>query len=848
MSDLAERILSRLRASEYWTPGTRETATTIQGLTCPECNQGNAWAYRNEPFSLNCNRLDKCGARTRTIELFDIRQHIERDHKPTPADPHRPARAYLESRGLSKATLAGLPFEYWRNVRKSGSGAVMFPIATKEGTTVYNGRLFNPPRGDGKTHNRGSTAGLYWMHPGKEYNPDTPTYIVEGILDALSLLEMGTQAIAVLSSGQDPKKLNLSPFNVIVPAFDSDNAGKRATRNWGAIFSDLNPIMPPPGRDWNDILIETPPDARAARFSKNLESYHFNARLALAETAQQYAELYTERHGNAPGIFEHEGCTYHAHHKRRGDAVFLVVERCGRFICEVVSFGKDTSNPSQPHFYYHLRLSTPGPGAPIDCTATGRDLATPRALKEFLLSRAKLNWEGGTIAATAFTTRLTTTAAPEVNQLSLTGYDVESRAYIFKHFAIDQKGAMLHPDHRGLFKLGPRKFILPPPHAGEKAIAPAASGPPLKNIYRLLFDAFGENGAAAYAWAAASLFVNQIKDKTGFFPHLSLYGDPASGKSALTSILNGMQGIEGEGLPVSQLTTKKALARCLSRHSGLFSALLEDNQRNEKAFDFSIVLTGYNAGPLQLRAAFSNDNQVHEAPFRGSLLWVINVEPFNQSAEKQRVMSLYFSHEYLDDTTRAAYEKMTSIPAPELARAHVAILQKRQEIESKWQDAYSRAITDLSPQDNRRILQNHALVLAFHRMINDLFSLQAIDLTEFIRATCKIKCTTANEKHFDQADHFFEQLETLNDEQATSCMHRDKEKRLFYVCLNKAELHLRNKGLSFVVNSHLTDCLMRHPSYVSHSQRFRFPLDPETDTSGRPKQRRTWVFNEDRMN
>ena len=64
---------------------------------------------------------------------------------------------------------------------------------------VYNGRIFNPPHGEGKTHNKGSTSGIFWKHPGREYDQNKFTYATEGIIDALSLWEIGEQAIAVLA-------------------------------------------------------------------------------------------------------------------------------------------------------------------------------------------------------------------------------------------------------------------------------------------------------------------------------------------------------------------------------------------------------------------------------------------------------------------------------------------------------------------------------------------------------------------------------------------------------------------------------------------------------------------------
>ncbi len=234
-SALAAKALECLKNSEWWTNSTRISGNTIQGLTCPACGEkGAAWAYLDSPMAINCNRLSQCGARTKTLELFpELKRNFDTDFKDDKADPQRPAREYLLSRGIPEALLKGLNFWYLANVRNTGCGAVMFTVGKDaQGKIVSNGRLFNPSVGEGKTHNIGSTAGLYWRHPGFTYDPNQPVWITEGIIDALSLLAMGLQAIAVLAAGQDPAKLDLSEFPQKVFAFDNDDAGRAACKKW----------------------------------------------------------------------------------------------------------------------------------------------------------------------------------------------------------------------------------------------------------------------------------------------------------------------------------------------------------------------------------------------------------------------------------------------------------------------------------------------------------------------------------------------------------------------------------------------------------------------------------------
>ena len=545
--NLSPRILDALKKSQWWSAKTRDNGSTIQGLVCPQCGDKSAWAYASDPMSINCNRLSQCGARTKTIELFpEIRRNIERDCPPTKADPHRPAREYLLSRGLSEVLLDGLDYRYLKNARNSGSGAVMFFVGKDEkGNEVLNGRLFCQPAGEGKTHNVGSTKGRLWRHSGFSYDLEKRTWITEGILNALSLLQLGEQAIAVLSAGQDPLNVDLGGFKNLVLSFDNDEAGRRACKKWRLVYPTAAVIFCDPGQDWNDLLVSGSADQVANSFKNNLKRYANNGELAVAATAQEYAEIWNGFYNIAPGLFTFNGSTYFSEKKvpRGGDIenAFIAVSLCFKATLRVVSFIIDRSNPARLEYLYNLEIN-PRKGKPIEAMATGPDLASHRRLKEWFLSFARINFEGDAKACTALASLITEDKkAPEVKQLAVAGYQTETGDYVFAKWAVDISGKLIQPDKQGNFRIGYNQYFRAPAHAEDKAIIPASiDKDKVKEIYELLFQAWGFNGIVALSWTVAGWFVNQLKAAVNFYPFLSLYGDPASGKSALVTILNAV--------------------------------------------------------------------------------------------------------------------------------------------------------------------------------------------------------------------------------------------------------------------------------------------------------------------
>jgi len=477
--------------------------------------------------------------------------------------------------------------------------------------------------------------------------------------------------------------------------------------------------------------------------------------------------------------------------------------------------------------------------------ATGKDLSSARSLNEFFLTSAKINWEGDAKAATAIQSKITgDKTAPEVCQLTVTGYQPENGAYVFHKWAVDSNGKLITPNKRGHFQIGHNQHFRPPAHSESKAITPVTiSKERIREIYQLIREAWGLNGVIALSWVVAGWFVNQIKEKTNFFPFLSLHGDPASGKSALVTLLNNIQGRLGEGLPVNQLNSKKGSVRTIGQLSGLFTALLEDNERNDKSFDYSITLTAYNRGPLQVQATFSNDLQTRESPFLGSLLFCQNTEPFNSKAEKQRVISLLFKADQITDTSREAFDALMTIEKGELAGIMQQVLLNRSHFK-EWFKEYEAARGNLGPMDERRIQDNHALFLAFHRLLCSCFGIKEdVAVTRFLTEIGQLKCITSATRKTTTADHFFELLDEIPDEKAVYCYHVDPEKGFIMINLPKVEKILRDKSFNFQANENLQQALQKHPSFIRNGLNYRFPHSPELDGSGRTVQRRVWVFS-----
>ncbi|MCL6584878.1 MAG: toprim domain-containing protein, partial [bacterium] len=713
-----------------------------------------------------------------------------------------------------------------------GKGGVMFKVADG----VYNGRIFNPPPGEGKTHNQGSTSGVVWKHPGLKYDYDKPIYIVEGIIDALSLIEIGLQAIAVLSSGQDPIKLNLSEFRNIVFAFDSDEAGASALRNWKKHYPDAAAIMPVKG-DWNDLLLSGPKDQVREYFKKQLPEFEYRAKLALAEDAQEYALLYYQHSGckYAAGLFVFDKCYYFSTAKK-GDKEPKTY-KVSNFTLEVDHYQLDNSNPEEPVNRYYLKIKPSSGGRPVRCTVSANEIASPGGLTQMFLQRARVLWEGDKIASLALTRRIVESGAPVVRQLQVIGYDKESDYYIFKDFAIGRKGEMIFPNSKGFFEMS--RFEQGRP-AQYSTINPIKGIEP-KRVYELVYQAWGNQGITAIAWVVASWFVHRVKAKIGFFPFLSFWGDTQVGKSMLTRFLNILQGLDEEGLPMRKVNTSKGEIRKLAQVSALFKALLESNSEDNIRFDLDALLTLYNDNPLQVRALKSNDIQTVEIPFQSSLLFVQNREPFKSKAQKERVISLRFKQDDLTPETAKAFNTLIQISPSEMTYFFPWVMTYREIFETRWFDAFRQAKNDIKEAiGDARITENHALVLAFHRLLCEVLQVE-YDLKSYIQEIGRAKQKECRHRAESVADIFFDILNNIPTDEAWFIL-RDKENKRLIINLNEALQKIKDDRISFPVQiKDLQTSLREHPAYIKSNELFRFTKQYEQQVESKPL--RAWVFD-----
>lgn len=154
------------------------------------------------------------------------------------------ALSYLEARGISAETAAAysIGFDPVADPAQSGYKTPRLIIPTTE--THYIGRSIdaNTPKEYAKMNNKGGKPGIFNISA--LYENTEAVFVTEGVFDALSILEIGADAIALNSTSNTDlllKALEQKPTAAtLILCLDNDEPGKRATEALNKGLNRLN--------------------------------------------------------------------------------------------------------------------------------------------------------------------------------------------------------------------------------------------------------------------------------------------------------------------------------------------------------------------------------------------------------------------------------------------------------------------------------------------------------------------------------------------------------------------------------------------------------------------------------
>lgn len=708
----------------------------LQGGTCPSCNKKELYAGADNPWTIQCGRLNKCGHQESVRDIYpDIFTQWTKKNPPTPTNPNATADAYLQTgRGFDITKWSGNYQQEIYHDYHSGatSPTVRFYIRDNGEIVSHWERLIEPPKGVAKGHikPKSSIKGLAWLPPklqlkatGNVWSFVTELWITEGVFDAMALSEHGIHAISSISCSNYPDKtlaqikaqmdaLGL-PYPTLVLAFDNDDAGRAYTqrfvskaRQQGFEVTAAQSSEYATGKaDWNDL------HQRDKLHNSDIERYRYYGELLIADSAKDKALLVHNHHKTSSFYMFFNRCTYWVNVDLEAFEKAKIRDEDGEphedlfdteeelkaahrlwyddllqscmTVTEIMNCQPQAlyyqQNLVTDESWYFFRIRTPG--GEFKNTFTGSQLSAAGEFKKRLLSVAPgVIYQGNSKQLDIMLGRMIN-GIKTVKTIDFIGYSAEHQTYVFNDTAI-QHGRSYSLNRDDFYDL-PKRLSLktlaasPNIRIGDTPKQPA-------NWLADIITGWNVQGVIALVGFMGSLFAQQIRAKQKSYPFMEIVGEPGTGKSTLLSFFWRLIGRDSyEGIDPNK-TTRAGRLRALAQTSNMPSVFIESDRdgagsgRNSQ-FNWDELKNLYDGGTIGTRGVKSAGNEVYEPPFRGTIVISQNLPVMASKAVLSRICHMFFSAEGQTQDSESAARRIEGLQIEDVSHFLLDILKSEKQ-------------------------------------------------------------------------------------------------------------------------------------------------------------------------
>lgn len=759
--DLRQQVLSRLER-DY---GLKHRSGTeyMRGGKCPSCSKKELYTHHLKPWVVKCGRQSKCGRELHVKDLYDdLFDDWSKRFQPTAAAPNAAADAYLQfSRGFDLTPLKGLYSQDSHYDRKisAGTATVRFPLV-KGG---WWERLIDRPHRFGKQKARfapgQSYAGVWWAAPAALTAMQTAreVWIVEGIFDAIALLQHGVCAVSAMSSNAFPEeslrelaKARMADLPTLVWALDNEPGARAYThkhikRAQGLGFNSRTAqIVQRDSKktDWNDLHLRAIASDDPKQWENDVKEARYQGDLLVARTAVDKGLLMFEHDGRNDFWLEYRSRLYwfdfdtqrfdklrkeklgdvdaddaddlQAEDLRKIKRAACSVQKIANCFPEALYFQRQEVTDES---WYYFRVDFPHDGPSVKGTFTGGHVASASEFKKRLISLAAGAMFTGSGHQLDRLIEEQTEAIKTVDAIDFVGYSKEHRAYLLGDMAV-RDGELVTANEEDYFEFDKLRL-----KTTQKSIRLEIQRD--AEAFRVdwlpwLWQCFGTHGMVAMTFWFGSLFAEQIRAGHKSFPFLEATGEAGAGKTTLLTFLWKLLGrSDYEGFDPAK-SSKAGRARAMGQVSGMPVVLLEadrsePDKAHSKTFEWDELKDFFGGGTLATRGVRNGGNETYEPPFRGTIVITQNAAVDASEAILTRIVKLHFKRPQVTTESRIAADNLNALQVEEVSHFLVrAVRQERAILDLfaervKVFEAKLRAQQDLRLE---RVIKNHAQMLA----------------------------------------------------------------------------------------------------------------------------------------
>ncbi|MCF5927119.1 toprim domain-containing protein, partial [Xanthomonas perforans] len=604
-----------------------------------------------------------------------------------------------------------------------------------------------------------SYAGVWWAAPAalKAMQTVREVWIVEGIFDAIALLQHGMCAVSAMSSNAFPEeslrelaKARMAHLPTLVWALDNEPGARAYThkhiKRAAALGFDSRAaqIVQRDGKktDWNDLHLRAIASDDPKQWDNDVNEARYQGDLLVARSAVDKGLLMFEHDGRNDFWLDYRSRLYwfdfdtQRFDKLRkeklgdidaddGDEVAAEdLKKIKRAACSVQKIAN--CYPEALYFqrqevtdesWYYFRVDFPHDGPSVKGTFTGGHVASASEFKKRLISLAAGAMFTGTGHQLDRLIEEQTEAIKTVDAIDFVGYSKEHRAYLLGDMAV-RDGDLVTANEEDYFEFD--KLRLKTTQKSIRLEIQRDADAFRADWLPWLWQCFGTHGMVAMTFWFGSLFAEQIRAGHKSFPFLEATGEAGAGKTTLLTFLWKLLGrSDYEGFDPAK-SSKAGRARAMGQVSGMPVVLLEadrsePDKAHSKTFEWDELKDFFGGGTLATRGVRNGGNETYEPPFRGTIVITQNAAVDASEAILTRIVKLHFKRPQVTTESRIAADNLNALQVEEVSHFLVrAIRQERAILDLfaervKVFEAKLRAQQDLRLE---RVIKNHAQMLA----------------------------------------------------------------------------------------------------------------------------------------
>ena len=489
-------------------------------------------------------------------------------------------------------------------------------------------------------------------------------YIVEGVLDALSLELQGMPAVAILTSKTIPNawlETVQGKIGKFIIALDDDLAGIAGAKKLAkelekrGFLYDFSMVK---NGDWNDFLLKKGFENPA--WKQDCNDW---GKIACARSAKERGQLLAIKKPFDQFLFDFENETFVFCKDKDQDAAAMdrvegKVTKIGTFRIEFLA-----SYQKEDCYTYLFEVCKAGKSTKIELKA--EETINNEQFKKAILSKVKqARWRGTSENLESLMLLLQEKEKETIYITHQFGYDQKSQSYLLGKFGF-WNGQILHADEAGIFSI-PKYGKIKSTYEGfnEQTAFQFVQPSDNRQWIQHFHQAYGVYGSVLLGYFVASFFAVQCSKDWGYFPFLALTGTRGSGKSTLLSFIWKMFSRQNSDSLTSDGTTTTHKKRFFSAMSNIPVVLSESTKKDgdKNKFDLNLLLNAFNRMGIYATGKKTNDLQTNDYSFDASVIVEQNLPIEGTPALVSRFVQLVMNNDYQTEQTEFHANQLAQTP------------------------------------------------------------------------------------------------------------------------------------------------------------------------------------------